>query len=192
MQHAGHPVFGDPVYGGRSRLRGIAPEHRGAASRALELIGRQALHASRLAFEHPSTGKAASFSSPLPEDIGEGPGAAAEAGVNRRQPVQALAVLSLLAACAPAPRYTSEPAGGRTVVEELRARQRALRNSSPRRLLEVANGYLGIPYKWGGTTRRGNGLLRHGPGHRARGLRHRASPDLEADVRRRLPDRQPR
>ena len=73
----------------------------------------------------------------------------------RRKPVQALAVLSLLAACAPAPRYTSEPPGGRTVVEELRARQRALRNSSPRRLLEVANGYLGIPYKWGGTTRRG-------------------------------------
>ena len=73
----------------------------------------------------------------------------------RRQPVQALAVLSLLAACAPAPRYTSEPPGGRTVVEELRARQRALRNSSPRRLLEVANGYLGIPYKWGGTTRTG-------------------------------------
>ena len=64
------PYSADPVYGGRSRLRGIAPEHRGAASRALELIGRQALHASRLAFEHPSTGKAASFSSPLPEDIG--------------------------------------------------------------------------------------------------------------------------
>ena len=75
--------------------------------------------------------------------------------MSRRQLGQALAVLSLLAACAPAPRYTSEPPGGRTVVEELRARQRALRNSSPRRLLEVADGYLGIPYKWGGTTRRG-------------------------------------
>ena len=58
--------------------------------------------------------------------------------MNRRQLLPALALLSLLAACAPAPRYTSEPAGGRPVVEELRARQRALRNSSPRRLLEVA------------------------------------------------------
>ena len=70
MEHAGHPVFGDPAYGGRSRRRGIAPGHRGAARQALDLIGRQALHASSLAFEHPSTGKAASFCSPLPEDMG--------------------------------------------------------------------------------------------------------------------------
>ncbi len=69
MQHAGHPVFGDPVYGGRSRLRGIAAEHRSLARQALELIGRQGLHASRLVFEHPSTGKTAGFSSPLSEDM---------------------------------------------------------------------------------------------------------------------------
>ena len=69
LQHTGHPVFGDPSYGGRSRLRGIAPEHRSAARQALELIGRQALHASRLSFEHPSTGKTATFSSPLPGDM---------------------------------------------------------------------------------------------------------------------------
>ena len=72
-----------------------------------------------------------------------------------RRLLPVLALLPLMATCAPAPRYTSEPTGGRAVVEELRARQQALRNSSPRRLLEVANGYLGIPYKWGGTTRRG-------------------------------------
>ena len=66
-----------------------------------------------------------------------------------------LALLSFTAACTPAPRYTSDSTGGRAVVDELRARQRALRNSSSRRLLEVADRYLGIPYKWGGTTRRG-------------------------------------
>jgi 23S rRNA pseudouridine1911/1915/1917 synthase len=47
------PVAGDPVYG-----------------RARELgLGRQFLHAARLAFEHPVTGKAVDIRSPLPPDL---------------------------------------------------------------------------------------------------------------------------
>lgn len=51
----GHPVLGDPVYGG-SRAR-------------TPLIGRQALHAARLAFAHPVTGKPLAFKAPVPGDL---------------------------------------------------------------------------------------------------------------------------
>ena len=53
MQHAGHPVLGDRQYG------------RAGA----EAMKRQALHASRLSFVHPSTGERLTFDAPLPEDI---------------------------------------------------------------------------------------------------------------------------
>jgi 23S rRNA pseudouridine1911/1915/1917 synthase len=53
MAHAGHPVLGDRQYG-----------RAGAA-----LINRQALHASRLSFDHPSSGERLTFDAPLPEDI---------------------------------------------------------------------------------------------------------------------------
>ena len=69
MQHLGHPVFGDPVYGGRVRVRGIDPRHRPAAGRLLESIDRQALHAASLGVTHPRTGEALRFDSPLPEDV---------------------------------------------------------------------------------------------------------------------------
>jgi 23S rRNA pseudouridine1911/1915/1917 synthase len=49
----GHPVEGDRVYAGR-----------GAG-----LLGRQALHAWKLAFSHPRTGRLARFEAPLPGDI---------------------------------------------------------------------------------------------------------------------------
>ena len=68
-QHLGHPVFGDPVYGGRTRVRGIDPRHREEARRLLEGIDRQALHAASLGFTHPRTGEALRFESPLPEDM---------------------------------------------------------------------------------------------------------------------------
>jgi 23S rRNA pseudouridine1911/1915/1917 synthase len=38
-------------------------------ARAAAAIGRQALHAARLAFDHPRTGKRMSFEAPLPEDF---------------------------------------------------------------------------------------------------------------------------
>ncbi len=51
-QRSGCPVVGDPVYG--------------VADRAL---GRQFLHAARLAFPHPFTGERVEVDSPLPPEL---------------------------------------------------------------------------------------------------------------------------
>ena len=64
-----------------------------------------------------------------------------------------LLLSSLLTACGsvrPAPRYTDSTDAG-AVVRELEQRRRA----TPNRLARVVDGYLGIPYKWGCTTRAG-------------------------------------
>ena len=61
----GHPVAGDRTYGGRRRPASRRPEARAA----LEALTRPALHATRLAFTHPSSGERVSFESPLPEDL---------------------------------------------------------------------------------------------------------------------------
>ncbi len=66
MAHIGHPVVGDPVYGGRLRLPAGAGE---ALREALRGFRRQALHASRLSLVHPSTAEQMSWRSPLPEDM---------------------------------------------------------------------------------------------------------------------------
>lgn len=63
----GHPVVGDPVY-----LRRIPAAARGlddATRRALLDFPRQALHAARLGFAHPRTGRALSFHTPPPPDM---------------------------------------------------------------------------------------------------------------------------
>ena len=66
MAHAGYPLVGDRVYGGRLAFpRGASEELR----QALRGFPRQALHAARLAFEHPVSGQALDLSSPLPADI---------------------------------------------------------------------------------------------------------------------------
>ncbi|MDF7826314.1 RluA family pseudouridine synthase [Pontiellaceae bacterium B12227] len=57
MQHIRHPIVGDTVYG-RS--------HKG---RLPEEPGRQMLHAAKLSFTHPETGKRLSFEAPLFEDM---------------------------------------------------------------------------------------------------------------------------
>lgn len=66
MQHIGHPLLGDPVYGGRPRLpKGGSP----ALIRAVQAFPRQALHARRLGLVHPLTGENLSWESPLPADM---------------------------------------------------------------------------------------------------------------------------
>jgi 23S rRNA pseudouridine1911/1915/1917 synthase len=57
----GHPVLGDPVYSGSSR----DPRVRAAS----ELLGRQALHARLLAFEHPVTRQPIRFTAEPPPDF---------------------------------------------------------------------------------------------------------------------------
>jgi len=66
LAHAGYPVVGDPVYGGRRRLP------RGASAPLVELLQsfpRQALHAARLTLAHPLDGRALVVESSLPADI---------------------------------------------------------------------------------------------------------------------------
>lgn len=67
LSEAGHPLLADEAYGGRRREARLAPE--APARRAAEAIGRQALHAWRLAFDHPVTGKRRAFEAPLPADF---------------------------------------------------------------------------------------------------------------------------
>lgn len=55
----GHPIIGDPVYGRRAGK----DEHRA--------FHRQALHARRLAFVHPKSGRAVSWEAPPPQDMRE-------------------------------------------------------------------------------------------------------------------------
>jgi 23S rRNA pseudouridine1911/1915/1917 synthase len=63
----GHPIVGDPVY-----LRRIPAAARGlseAPRRRLLDFPRQALHATRLGFNHPRTGQFLSFTTPPPADM---------------------------------------------------------------------------------------------------------------------------
>jgi 23S rRNA pseudouridine1911/1915/1917 synthase len=66
LAEAGHPLLGDAVYGG-TRREARAPAS--AAARAAAALGRQALHAWKLAFDHPRTGKRLRFEAPVPEDL---------------------------------------------------------------------------------------------------------------------------
>ncbi len=66
MAHLGHPLVGDPVYGGRPRLPRQAST---ALVEALRGFSRQALHAAALSLDHPTTGERLRWESPLPEDM---------------------------------------------------------------------------------------------------------------------------
>ncbi len=69
MAHIGHPLLGDRVYGsGYKSAETRLPE---AARTALNALKGQALHAYKLAFEHPVTTKKLSFQSPLPKDLSQ-------------------------------------------------------------------------------------------------------------------------
>jgi 23S rRNA pseudouridine1911/1915/1917 synthase len=62
LSEIGHPIVGDPTYGGLRR-------HIAADLRPLLRLERPFLHASRLAFKHPVDGRGMEFSSPLPQDL---------------------------------------------------------------------------------------------------------------------------
>jgi 23S rRNA pseudouridine1911/1915/1917 synthase len=70
LAHVGHPVFGDPTYGGRSHfwggLEGKKAQH---ARNLLSLISRQTLHAKTIGFMHPATAEKLRFDSELPDDF---------------------------------------------------------------------------------------------------------------------------
>lgn len=68
LSSLGHPILGDPLYGGRKRLAHINPL---PLRQGLQKMRRQALHAATLGFVHPATGETLEFSSPLPGDLAE-------------------------------------------------------------------------------------------------------------------------
>jgi len=68
LAHVGHPVVGDPVYGGGGARRISGPGRRDAE--AIErATPRQALHAAELAFAHPVTGEPLVLRSEWPHDL---------------------------------------------------------------------------------------------------------------------------
>lgn len=69
-QHLGHPVLGDPVYGGQTLQCGPRNTRRGQFLRNLLVhMPRQALHACTLGFTHPRTGADLDFTVDLPPDM---------------------------------------------------------------------------------------------------------------------------
>ena len=68
LAHAGFPLVGDAVYGKRLVMP-KTPSPRAEA--ALRGFHRQALHAARLAFVHPTGGERVEFKAPLPADLRE-------------------------------------------------------------------------------------------------------------------------
>jgi 23S rRNA pseudouridine1911/1915/1917 synthase len=72
LAHIGHPVFGDPAYGGRSATwGGLEGKKAQRAQNLLKLIIRQALHAKTIGFVHPVTKELTKFDSELPQDMKE-------------------------------------------------------------------------------------------------------------------------
>ncbi len=85
LQHLGHSIVADRLYGGHAKLdwdqlgtrekltpfeyTGESAESDSAGSTSRPLITRQALHARRLAFDHPSDGSRREFEAPLPDDM---------------------------------------------------------------------------------------------------------------------------
>ncbi len=70
FSHLGHPILGDPEYGGREKiLKGIFAPERPLVIELLSQISRQALHAAKLSFIHPFTEEKLSVESPLPDDF---------------------------------------------------------------------------------------------------------------------------
>jgi 23S rRNA pseudouridine1911/1915/1917 synthase len=66
LSHLKYPIVGDPVYGGRFRLpRGATVE----LAEHLRAFGHQALHAAKLAFDHPRSGKRLTLETPVPVDF---------------------------------------------------------------------------------------------------------------------------
>jgi 23S rRNA pseudouridine1911/1915/1917 synthase len=67
LAHIGHPLLGDPLYGTGfiTKARQLSP----GAQEALGDLGRQALHAAVLGFEHPVTKAHMQFERTWPEDL---------------------------------------------------------------------------------------------------------------------------
>ena len=72
LHHIGHPVLGDPTYGGRRiAWGGTEKKKKDEVQHLLKIISRQALHAKTIGFIHPTTKEVMRFDSNLPSDMQE-------------------------------------------------------------------------------------------------------------------------
>ena len=84
LAHIGHPLLGDDTYGpGFKTKTALLPE---SARESLAALGRQALHAHILGFQHPETRETLAFKARLPDDLARLRGALLEGATERRPP----------------------------------------------------------------------------------------------------------
>ena len=70
MQHIGHPLFNDEVYGGNRIVKGtVYTRYRQFVENCFEICPRHALHAKTIGFRHPGTREEIIFNSELPDDM---------------------------------------------------------------------------------------------------------------------------
>jgi len=83
LAHIGHPLLGDDTYGPGFKTKAALMNPK--AQQALAALGRQALHAHILGFDHPETGAQLSFKSRLPGDLNALRQSLAEPATERRR-----------------------------------------------------------------------------------------------------------
>ncbi|MBO9571155.1 MAG: RluA family pseudouridine synthase [Chitinophagaceae bacterium] len=70
MQHIGHPLFNDEIYGGDRIVKGtVFTKYKQFVDNAFAICPRHALHAKTIGFIHPTTKEEVRFDSELPEDM---------------------------------------------------------------------------------------------------------------------------
>lgn len=70
FKYIGHPLFGDPEYGGDKILKGTTfTKYKQFVQNCFDVLPRQALHAKSIGFDHPISGEQLHFESELPDDI---------------------------------------------------------------------------------------------------------------------------
>jgi len=72
MQYIGHPLFGDPRYGGNVAVKGSpGGKYNSFLRNCFDILPRQALHAKTLGFTHPKSGEFMNFDSAIPQDMAD-------------------------------------------------------------------------------------------------------------------------
>jgi 23S rRNA pseudouridine1911/1915/1917 synthase len=66
LSSIGHPLVGDPLY---TKKRWLDRLEDTSLKERIKFLGRQALHASLLAFRHPASGEPVEFTAPMPDDM---------------------------------------------------------------------------------------------------------------------------
>lgn len=70
MQHIGHPLFNDEVYGGDRIVKGtVFTKYKQFVDNAFAMCPRHALHAKTIGFIHPKTKEQVRFDSEIPQDM---------------------------------------------------------------------------------------------------------------------------